>query len=160
ELLAAANPTVAECGPPNCGDGKLDADEVCDGVFSTCLPTCVFANGFEMHECNPVTGLGCDSGYCTLQQDEDGFRLWFGCPDFTSGTPSVENGGACTSTGQCLDPSAICMYRSKCGGSCCVETCYLGPTDEESFGCAAGTTCTPVTQNAPELWQQNSDAFG
>jgi hypothetical protein len=158
EILAEIYPAFSECGPPNCGDGKLDRDEACDGVFANCTGTCTFGKGTYMHECNPVTQVGCSSGHCGLVVPS-GSALWFGCQGGSGGSATVETGDPCVSNGDCKEASALCVERASCGGKCCLATCYLGPANEE-FGCAAGTPCTPVTHISETPWPANSDVFG
>lgn len=55
---------MGECRPPNCGDGMVDADEVCDDddFDNYCDDNCLGPAA-----CNPLTGAGCDADlYCLL----------------------------------------------------------------------------------------------
>ena len=156
------HPEVAECGPPNCGDGKLDPDEMCDGGPG-CLGTCIFDDSPFMGEangCNPVNGVGCTADErCELLFGNDGSipLSWFAC--FAGGPNDVPLGGECVISGSCSDLNALCLALSQdCNNGCCTATCYLGATDQD-YGCMGGLTCVSVTELGG-MWPEGSELFG
>ena len=64
ECTAGLQCVMGECRPPNCGDGMVDADEVCDDddFDNFCDDNCLGPAA-----CNPLTGAGCDADlYCLV----------------------------------------------------------------------------------------------
>lgn len=143
KALALVHPEIAACGPPNCGDGKLDLDEMCDGIAG-CTATCAYPTGGYEHDCSPLTQVGCDVGErCDL-----GVGQWDGsfyCADAGAGGSTPRSGG-CWSSGECAGVNSLCVLRADCvNDGCCTDTCYLGATDEDFGACPVGYDCLPIS---------------
>jgi hypothetical protein len=159
--LAEAFPDEPACGPPNCGNGKLDPDEMCDGEES-CSGTCVYDH--DSLRCSPITQVGCDEDQrCEQTVDEWGdgaFSCW---GDFFEEPPASEFSEPCGSSHECIDTNAVCETRPDCiDNACCVPTCYLGETDEDFGACPVGYTCMSLDElYLPEVyWPPGSDLVG
>jgi hypothetical protein len=161
ESLAMLHPEVAACASYDCGDGKLDLDEACDGT-SGCTPTCHYADTSMSHECNPVTQVPCDplTERCIISSNEWDENYFF-CANTGGEQPDAGLNESCYSDIHCADTNALCEYRSDCVEDyCCTATCYLGDTDEDFNDCPAGYTCTPVSTVHPGSWPAGTELIG
>jgi hypothetical protein len=119
-----------ECGAPlpeNCGDGKLDADEVCDDPIcdEDCLGPAV---------CNPLNQVGCAEGEACLYLYPDVF-----CGPDEPGLPQL---------GETCGPATICVAGTLCvpasnfsncdGEGCCAAFCDRGDSGDCPGTCADG----------------------
>lgn len=120
-----------------CGDGKVDASEICDGQVG-CNAGC---DGPP--ECSPVTNLGCAAGQiCHI----DG-----ACMDAPGDLPG--NGEECMNIPSKVTCAAgyVCesgYYDPDCGfDACCKALCnFQGPDD-----CPVGTYCNPGLDLIPQF---------
>lgn len=163
ETLAMAYPDIAACGPLNCGDGKLDLDEMCDGTDG-CTATCRYSTVPALeNDCSPVTQVGCDpaSERCAFSLGEWDYSFY--CQtNSQSMNPADNPNETCFYNADCsYAPNAICEARPDCVDfACCTTVCYLGPTDED-FACPAGYDCISVDDlysNNP--WPDGSELVG
>lgn len=161
--LAEAFPDEPACGPPHCGNGKLDPDEMCDGEQG-CSGTCVYE--LSTLECSPVTQVGCDypDERCDHNFDDWG-DAYFTCNSNFGGVEQTSGSGEpCMANHQCSESNAICFGRPDCIDEyCCVPTCYLGETDEDYGTCPTGYTCTSLedlySQSNPN-WPTGTELVG
>jgi hypothetical protein len=159
--LAEAFPDEPACGPPHCGNGELDPDEMCDGEQG-CSGTCIYESS-EL-DCSPLTQVGCDfpEDRCAAIVDEWGDGAFI-CSGGSSFDPVAEFGEACFGLHQCIEPNAVCENRPDCiDDYCCVPTCYLGATDEDFGSCPTGYTCTSLDDlYLPEVgWPAGAEQVG
>lgn len=122
-----------------CGDGKVGADEICDGQDG-CDADCA-----GPLQCNPLTNLGCAAGQvCHI----DG-----ACKDAPGALPGA--GEAC----QYQPNKATCAvghvcemdyyYQQDCAyDGCCVQLCNLA---DDEYDCPGDQYCTPGSEMLPEL---------
>ncbi len=121
-----------------CGDGKVGADEICDGQDG-CDADCA-----GPLQCNPLTNLGCSAGQvCHI----DGT-----CKDVPGALPGA--GEAC----QYQPKQATCAvghvcemgyYQQDCAyDGCCVQLCNLS---EDDYDCPGDQYCAQVLDMLPEL---------
>lgn len=165
ESLADVYPDSTECGPPNCGNGKLDLDEMCDGEDG-CTGTCRYTQAEAVdNDCSPVTQVGCDpdSERCVIRAD--GFESRFVCVDVPDNLTPVGLDEECRYDAECsYATNAVCVYRPDCSmdWGCCTNTCYLGDTDEGFDMCPPGTTCRSLDELYSEgtVWAAGADLIG
>lgn len=161
--LAEASPEVEACRSYNCGDGKLNADEMCDGT-DDCTATCRFSDvAFDVNECNPVTQAHCDpSSERCLPSTSNFESSYFFCADNFTNDSTAKLNESCIEAAECADPSHLCIARADCVDErCCTATCYLGATDEDFAECPPGYSCTPVpTYYEYPSWPSGTELFG
>lgn len=129
---------LGHCEVTTCGDGIVDAKEVCDSQ-----PECASDCQDRFH-CNPLSGYGCDDLACTISRE-------FNAIDVTSprclGETKLEEKAPCGET----EPE-ICPPGTGCASvkiatdceptgldGCCTRLCYLGAPSQ----CEPSETCVP-----------------
>jgi hypothetical protein len=163
ETLALTFPDVTACGPINCGDGKLDKEEMCDGG-SGCTATCSYdPDLYPDNECSPITQVGCNpvNERCAISTGE--WENQFGClSNSPNSTPAEQVNETCHYDSDCsYAPNAICMDRPDCvEWACCTDLCYLGATDLDVVDCPPGFGCISVEDLYVNPFPSGSELVG
>jgi hypothetical protein len=154
--LAMINPDVAECAAPDCNDGVLGLEELCDSTPG-CSATCTFSSGGEV-ECNLLNQTGC----------EDDESCWLSitgevvvCHNQTVWMPGSNVGDSCSELGSACEDFSVCTNHPTCGGApCCLATCYLGATENDFGACAAGEECLSFADGYGPSLAEGAELYG
>jgi hypothetical protein len=139
--VRCAFPTGEGCSQPDCDDGNVCTDDICDPVEG-CVQTprsCDDRDACTADACNPSSGcthapLGCDDGNaCT----DDGCNPASGCTHVDN-TASCDDSNACTVADVCSGGACSGAPRSCDDGNAC--------TDD---GCNPASGCTNVNNTIP-----------
>ncbi|MCY0991214.1 hypothetical protein OV203_28975 [Nannocystis sp. ILAH1] len=130
--------TSGTCDPPKCGDGIVDADEVCDNPAGGCQDCDAVA-------CNPLTNVGCQANEaCQLLHlgDSETFVTCIPGEPLPPGAPCPDLGDNCGLGNTC----ALAEYVPDCDSTlCCALLCNL----QDGNVCPDGHVCVEYVENSP-----------
>jgi hypothetical protein len=138
---------LGHCEVTTCGDGIVDAMEVCDSQ-PDCAPDCQ-----DPLRCNPVSGYGCSAYACTINRKYASMTVTSPqCLDHTNlkeTEPCGETVSELCEVGlACASPDLVHTCDSEGKDGCCTRLCVL----EAPTQCKASETCVPfVDPNGLQL---------
>lgn len=129
---------MGQCTVTTCGDGIVDAMDVCDGQPG-CDEDCM-----GPARCNPLANFGCPAYGCTIQH-EDGVNT-AQCQGYTVAEEGAPCGQAnrCKLKLGCASPELLPACDPKGLDGCCARLCQRG----EPAQCDEGEVCVPFMDGA------------
>ncbi|PCC67749.1 hypothetical protein SAMN02745121_02385 [Nannocystis exedens] len=130
-----------DCRSPNCGDGTLDDDEVCDGQFG-CKLDCT-AEG-----CNPLSSAGCGEGeQCFVDQSSTLCLAPGGDLPGAHEPCEPEAPGTCAAGLLCVSAFDVPDCDPEVFEYCCEHLCNVQDGPE---ACPGGLTCYGIGLEPPQ----------
>lgn len=126
-----------ECTVTTCGNGVVEAEEICDSARPDCDADCQGPSA-----CNPLSGYGCESDACALYPvggSDPGIVAQ--CAQFTVIPPGeaceMTSLGLCEPGFACTSPDQLSTCDPAGQDGCCARLCMLDVAAE----CADGEAC-------------------